>query len=117
MKLVAIPIVFIVLRFWSFLLVEMTINSSEGTLSCTFVLTLLFLAVSSAIFTITNFRKILQGIGDSGQGFFNAIIFCAFNKRLRHSIKLIPLRFCWFLKERKDSSAMTLQSEFDVEDD
>ena len=54
-KLVAIPIVFIVLRFWSFLLVEMTINSSEGTLSCTFVLTLLFLAVSSVIFTITNF--------------------------------------------------------------
>ena len=45
-KLIAIPIVFIVLRFWSFLLVEMTINSSEGTLSCDLVLALLFIAVS-----------------------------------------------------------------------
>lgn len=47
MKLIAIPIVFIVLRFWSFILVEMTINSREGSLSCDLVLALLFLAVSN----------------------------------------------------------------------
>ena len=117
-KLLAIPILFVVLRIWSFLLVQLTTNVSN-TLPCGLMMVLLFLAVrqnhtklpppppcfsslfpycslsvSSYCSPVSLCSIILQGIGDSGQGFFNAIIFCLFNKKIRRALKTFHLR-CW----------------------
>lgn len=42
-----------------------------------------------------------QAIGDSGQGFFNAIIFCFFNKKIRQSYKESVMK-CFRCRKRQD---------------
>ncbi|XP_011404325.1 PREDICTED: probable G-protein coupled receptor 157 [Amphimedon queenslandica] len=64
-KLLAVPIIFVFLRIWSELLGIITVYSNNK--SCTLVTILL----------------VLGGIGDSGQGFFNALIFCLLNAKVR----------------------------------
>lgn len=43
------------------------------------------------------FRIILQGIGDSSQGFANFLIFCLFTEKIRYEIKFWCSKVCPFV--------------------
>lgn len=65
-KLLFIPVLFIVLRIWSLLLVLIEIEG-HGHLNC----------------TALSFFLHIGGIGDSGQGLANFILFCGFTPKVR----------------------------------
>lgn len=95
-----IPIIFILLRIWSLLLVIIKVEM-DVPLGCIAILFFLHIAVNMLAFL--NLRKnfipvllhvqyyfmcsniclYMQGIGDSGQGFANAILFVLFTPRVR----------------------------------
>ncbi len=52
-----------------------------------------------------------QAVGDSGQGFFNAIIFCLLNKRIRESYKI---SFMKCIRKQKRTHDKTLSPTFDT---
>lgn len=85
LKLLAVPLVFVLLRVWSELLAIIAVYT-ENT-SCLLVTILLVLGVG--LLTIAYLLhhslslSLIKGIGDSGQGFFNALIFCFFNRKVR----------------------------------
>jgi G protein-coupled receptor 157 len=79
MKLMAIPVIFLLLRIWSI---------------CTGVI---FIYSNSYCWVDPNAVKALSylsGIGDSGQGFFNGILFVILTKSVRESFVKKLLRLC-----------------------
>lgn len=75
-KLMLVPLVFILVRIWG---------------------TTRFLLVSAGLIRMDIYwMVVLQGIGDSAQGFANFLLFCVFTKKVRNKYTgLVRRAFCW----------------------
>lgn len=88
-KLLLIPIIFILLRIWSLLLVIIAVEAKYD-LNCGAV----------------KFFLYISGVGDSGQGFFNGILFVLFS----HKVRSYFMNLCICCKANSLRS-VTLQSD------
>jgi len=85
-KLVLIPIIFVGVRVWGsvrFLIAELLVNN---------ILQVWWLAL-------------MQGVGDSAQGWANCILFCIFTRKIREKfVEYLP-KCCWLCGRREDEAS------------